>query len=616
MVSGISNSTLSIFLLLLFLLGCGKDHNSNIAAHSSTSLLSIEITPANIAIPLGLSGSYTAIGIYSDSTQKDLTADVIWNSSNTNVATINRQVDGVVMAKACVLGVATITATLDTMSASTTLTVSAAVLQTIEIWPTDLPMAIGADQRFYANGIFSDGSTRDITDLANWTASDAAIATVSRSQDGFTNVHSFSAGQAMIYATYSGQSSSTTVYVLSIQTLAAGYDDLSRPVVGIDGMGNITTVWQNWLAKPDVFLSARFDNEKGWLPTSTIATNSTNGSNFNMAFNENGQGLLVWSSPQGSFYANYSTVDGWQTPQVFSQDISLVPLQVTIDSSGNGLATWSYAGKVYTSEYTLGATWSAPKEQGPSGSSGMNPRLSVNSNGDAVLLWQQWDLANTGDWTIHVATFDHQSGWTQPTVIYTSTEYSTPCAAINDQGRVVVVWTDNANFQVLSSWYIPSQGWQPTQILKTGIYPGVATVAIDSLGNAIAIWPDNYDTRVYANYYTESQGWGSAVVMRDPTPGYGDTSSHQVKMDAQGNAIALWLVDSIIEIKRFNRLSGWQENEFLGGLKEAGVDGFSCAMNSSGEAVIIWKEGYSLWDKQYSSYHNVEDLYIAVFSIF
>ena len=53
------------------------------------SLTSITITPSQLSIPRGATQQLTATGNYSDNSQADLTASVVWSSSNGQVATIS-----------------------------------------------------------------------------------------------------------------------------------------------------------------------------------------------------------------------------------------------------------------------------------------------------------------------------------------------------------------------------------------------------------------------------------------------------------------------------------------------------------------------------------------------
>ena len=94
-------------------------------------LLSISLAPASAVAAVGATVPFVAMGAYLDASTADITTQVSWTSSNTNVATITAS--GV--ASTLTAGTITITATLGSVTAITDLTVQPAPLFTMSIWP-------------------------------------------------------------------------------------------------------------------------------------------------------------------------------------------------------------------------------------------------------------------------------------------------------------------------------------------------------------------------------------------------------------------------------------------------------------------------------------------------
>jgi len=86
------------------------------------TLDSIAVTPETASIQVGSTQQYSATGTYSDASTADITTDVAWTSSKTEVATIDES--GLATAKA--EGTTNITAGLDGVEGSSTLTVTEA----------------------------------------------------------------------------------------------------------------------------------------------------------------------------------------------------------------------------------------------------------------------------------------------------------------------------------------------------------------------------------------------------------------------------------------------------------------------------------------------------------
>jgi energy-converting hydrogenase Eha subunit A len=156
----------------------GKSGSTTLTV-SSAELVSIEVTPTNPSIALGTSGQFAATGVFTDGTTQDLTAQVLWESSATGTSTISNDAGSQGLALSVGLGDTTITASLASVSGSTQLTVTSAVLVSLEITPTNPSIALGTSQQFAATGTFTDGTTQDLTAEVQWDSSATAASTIS-----------------------------------------------------------------------------------------------------------------------------------------------------------------------------------------------------------------------------------------------------------------------------------------------------------------------------------------------------------------------------------------------------------------------------------------------------
>jgi Big-like domain-containing protein len=181
---------------------------------SSAALVSLEITPPNAQIALGTSRQFAATGIFTDGSTQDLTGQVAWESSAAGASTISNDPDSRGLAQSAGLGDTTISASLSGVSGSTTLTVSSAVLVSLEVTPQDHSIALGANQQFAATGTFSDGTIQDLTTQVLWDSS-AAAALVSNDAGTKGLADSISLGSVTISATHSGVTGSTTLTISS-----------------------------------------------------------------------------------------------------------------------------------------------------------------------------------------------------------------------------------------------------------------------------------------------------------------------------------------------------------------------------------------------------------------
>lgn len=179
---------------------------------TAATLVSIAVTPANPSIALGLNKQFTATGTYTDATQQDLTATVVWSSSNVGVATITNGGAGG-LASSILPGTTTITAASGGISGNTDLTVTSATLVSIAVTPANPSVAKGIGQQFIATGTYTDASTQVITTSVTWTSDDHAIATISNVDGSRGYASTLGVGSATITATSGAISGNTTLTV-------------------------------------------------------------------------------------------------------------------------------------------------------------------------------------------------------------------------------------------------------------------------------------------------------------------------------------------------------------------------------------------------------------------
>jgi phage tail sheath protein FI len=145
-------------------------------------VVSLVVTPANPVLQTtpAQTVTFTAVPVYSDGSTTPAVA-VIWNMANPSVATLAGDV-----ATAAGAGSTTITATGGSLSASTTITVTTATLNSISVTPASATIANGQSQQLKATGVYSDGTTADLTGCAAWASSGAESADVSVASQSVT----------------------------------------------------------------------------------------------------------------------------------------------------------------------------------------------------------------------------------------------------------------------------------------------------------------------------------------------------------------------------------------------------------------------------------------------
>ncbi len=178
-------------------------------------LNSIAVTPSGLSLAKGMTQQFIAMGTYSDGTIRDITASATWVSSNTQVAIVSNATGSKGMATTLSQGTTLVTASLGGItSPAITVTVTAPVLTSLSVTPSNPSIIIGGVLQFTATGILSDGTTEDLTSTATWTSSNTAVATISMFQGSQGSATTFNTGTTTITAT-SGSVSGDTVLTVT-----------------------------------------------------------------------------------------------------------------------------------------------------------------------------------------------------------------------------------------------------------------------------------------------------------------------------------------------------------------------------------------------------------------
>ncbi|RAP29747.1 hypothetical protein C2W64_03397 [Brevibacillus laterosporus] len=179
----------------------------------------LEPSKSNVSLLLS-SGKNTEIiklqAIFPDGSKEEVSSKAVWSSDNENVADA---INGTI--KAYGVGEATITAKYGTKTATIKVDVDSAMV--IELDQQDVFMLLkDSPKKLKLTASFINGEEEDITDKAEWTTSNKAVATVNKG-----SIVAHSSGEAIITAKYGDNEAKATVDVEVPRRLEVDQDYLS-----------------------------------------------------------------------------------------------------------------------------------------------------------------------------------------------------------------------------------------------------------------------------------------------------------------------------------------------------------------------------------------------------
>lgn len=234
------------------------------ACNSSTMpvLRYITISPASATGTVGSQVTFAAQLYFSDGSIQNGTTLVVWTSSNTAVASMNANVATPLTAGTTTI-MASVTNAQGKVSATATLTVN--TLATLTITPMNPSVPVGAQQQFDAMAKFSDGTTQDVTTLANWFSSNSDV-TIGLNTGLATVATTATVNETSTISAFLYGASQTTLLTVSAPIPVSLTVTPVQPANATIAIGNIATftATENWS-----------DGSTGHVPSGTVAWTSS-----------------------------------------------------------------------------------------------------------------------------------------------------------------------------------------------------------------------------------------------------------------------------------------------------------------------------------------------------
>jgi hypothetical protein len=176
----------------------GQAATSALTAIDATAT-QLTFMPGSLTLAVRASAPFRVVAAFSNGASADVTSLVSFSSSRPAVASVSSTGNrGVVSALSA--GSTDITARFGSVSATASVVVTAAALQSIELTPRTLTLSGSGVVSVRARGTYTDGSQSDVTEQAIWTSDDTSVATVSNAAGARGQVRGFNGGMTVVTA--------------------------------------------------------------------------------------------------------------------------------------------------------------------------------------------------------------------------------------------------------------------------------------------------------------------------------------------------------------------------------------------------------------------------------
>jgi hypothetical protein len=313
-----------------------------------------------------------------------------------------------------------------------------------------------------------------------------------------------------------------------------------------------------------------------------------------VAVDRNGSALVVWSRSDGANYriealsrtaaGSLSTV---LTLSAAGQNAANAQLEV--DRNGNAVVVWErYDG----ANSRIQASYLLEVQTLSVGAGAVNPDAAVDRNGNAVVVWQQFDGANS---LIQVRRRTAAGNLSAVQTLSAAGEDAyDPDIALDRNGNAVVAWSryDGSNYRIQARRRTASGSLSAVKTLsEAGQNARDPQLAVDPDGNAVVVWTrsDGANYRIQARRRSAS---GSLSAVQTLSPAGQDAGSPQVAVDPDGNAVVVWIrsdgANFRIQARRRAESGGLSAVQDLSAAGQH-AEGPQLAMDRSGRALVVWQ---------------------------
>lgn len=251
--------------------------------------------------------------------------------------------------------------------------------------------------------------------------------------------------------------------------------------------------------------------------------------------------LNVWVS-------RYDPGAGWSEAQVLTEDEGNAEPALAGDTKGTVILAMQYFCPgfgfcIAASIYRDALGWTELQVINPGVfARSQHVRVAMNKNGDAVLVWEQFDGQSSDVWTSH---WSPSEDWSEPVLLETQPgDAAHPQVAIDDAGNALAVWSqhDGVRRVIMASRFVPDEGWSaPGPIDQSGDDDAdQVRLVMDRMGNAFAVWRQALgdEDRLWANRFSPRHQWAAPVRI----DGDANASAEpRVAIDGRGRAFVIWM---------------------------------------------------------------------------
>lgn len=383
---------------------------------------------------------------------------------------------------------------------------------------------------------------------------------------------------------------------------------VGRPQIAMDDQGHALAAWHHRSADSEgIFICRYHPDARGWdVMPRRLDSARTRAHEPEIAMNHRSELAVVWHEQEDGqvrVCARHmlGAEETWVPYPMCLQTGpgSVHSLHTAMDVQGNIHAVWCLgvpgAYQVYTSGYHAGeGAWDVdPTPLGEASPSPLFPQLALNGAGQGLAVW------GAEDRRIVACHYDLGARcWSdRPTLVAEGTAAYLRLA-MDPRGNAIALWVEEeaADSRLLRASHLDGRTieWTRAPMLGFGREILWPQVGLDAQGRAHAVW--RQEAMGAMKLFTKRYAGGRWEEHRTSlAEDLGDSQAHALSVNAQGQAVVLWLqqqgTQRTVCVRRFDG-QGWGPRPVLLGTPgPAEIQNPGAVLSPSGRVGVIWRQG-------------------------
>lgn len=388
--------------------------------------------------------------------------------------------------------------------------------------------------------------------------------------------------------------------------------------VAADDEGNAIAVWHQPDGAYNRIWANRYVNGSGWGVAEIIGTNDTASSSIpQLAMDAAGNAFAIWIQYDGTFINissnRYVVGVGWGTQDTVATDFRANPNpELAIDNSGNAIAIWSNdTFSIFSNRYVAGGDWTGAELVVTNDTwDTIAPEIAMDDAGNAMAVWIQLNGLYGGVWARR---YTVGGGWDAATMITVNSSLRVGSASLfaDPSGNAIAAWiqADGTISNAVIARYTVGSGWSAPDLFEMDDsgYASGFRIATGGTGDTLAIWRQFNGTldRIWVNWYVPGLGWMTPhQIVASETSIF---DKPRVAVGGNGVAFAAWLMydwdNWTLWTADFDPIDGWGLPEEMVTLVEGSPAFPELAMTSEGSTFLVWLQHDGIQQSVWAARH-------------